>query len=738
MDSNVLEAEPGQTAATPPPTVVVDELPRPAHSALQCLVAVAGHHGISTTVDRLVHDYVLPPMEPPTSVLLKLATKIGLKARAQTLTWNRLVGLGKVFPLLARLANGNTVVVVGPSRQEDTVKIGVLDPLADKRSIFFLDEAQFCAQWKGEVVLLKRAYRLTDENQPFGLAWFVPEILKQKGAFRDIALAAVVLHLLALSVPVFFQLVIDKVLVHHAIATLWVLAAGVGGALLFEAVFSFLRRYLLLAATNRIDMRLSRRTFSHLLALPIDYFEATTAGVTVRHMQQVEKIRQFLTGRLFLTALDCTALFIFVPILFLYSGKLSAVVLLFGLLIAAVVVSLIGPFRSRLKALYDAEAQRQGMLVETIQGMRTVKTSAIEPVQRRKWDDRTARAVQLHLSVGQISNGAQAVTQLLERLMLVAVVAIGAQDVFDSSLSVGALIAFQMLAGRVVGPLVQVVALVQEYQETALSVRMLAEVMGRPPERRPGQAGLTPQLKGAIAFDRVTFRYGLNPVPALDSVSLTIAPGSVVGIVGRSGSGKTTLTRLVQGLYPVQQGVVRFDGIDIREIDLPHLRRSLGIVLQENFLFRGTVRENIAVTRPDAPFEEVVAAARLAGADEFIEKLPQGYETLIEESAANLSGGQRQRLAIARALLPRPRILILDEATSALDPDSEAIFLDNLAAISEGRTVLIVSHRLSTIAGADTIVVMDGGRIVDNGPHADLLTRCSIYRHLWEQQNRHG
>ncbi|HYD64920.1 peptidase domain-containing ABC transporter [Azospirillum sp.] len=728
-DTVVLEAP---AATAPPPTPAP-----PAHSALQCLVAVAGHHGIQTSVDRLVHDHVLPPHEPKTGVLLALARTLGLKATASKLTWAKLVGLGAVFPVLARLKNGNTVVVVGPRKEGDTVAVGVVDPLADKRTVFFVDEAAFCAQWQGETILLKRTYKITDEEQPFGLGWFVPEILKQKGAFRDIALAAIVLHFLGLSVPVFFQLVIDKVLVHHSISTLWVLAAGVAGAIAFESTFGFLRRYLLLAATTRIDMRLARRTFSHLLALPIDYFEATSAGVTVRHMQQVEKIRQFLTGRLFMTALDCTALFVFVPVLFLYSGTLATVTILFGLAIAAVVVALIGPFRTRLKALYDAEASRQAMLVESIQGMRTVKSSAIEPVQRRKWDQRTARAVDLHLNVGQISNVAQSITQVLERLMLVAVVTLGAQMVFNQGLSVGALIAFQMLAGRVVGPLVQIVGLVQEYQETALSVRMLAEVMGRPPERRTS-GGLAPQLKGGIAFDRVTFRYGTNPTPALDSVSIDIPAGSVVGIVGKSGSGKTTLTRLIQGFHPVQQGVIRYDGIDIREIDLAHLRRSLGVVLQENFLFRGTVRENIAVTRPDAPFEEVVAAARLAGADEFIETLPQGYDTLLEENASNLSGGQRQRLAIARALLPRPRILILDEATSALDPDSEAIFMTNLAAISAGRTVLIVSHRLSTIASADLILVLDGGRVADRGTHAELLQRCSIYRHLWQTQNRHS
>jgi ATP-binding cassette subfamily B protein len=280
------------------------------------------------------------------------------------------------------------------------------------------------------------------------------------------------------------------------------------------------------------------------------------------------------------------------------------------------------------------------------------------------------------------------------------------------------------------------VSLVQSYQEAELSVSMLGKVMNTPPERSANAGGLCPAINGNIEFERVRFRYRPDGRPVLDDVNLRIPAGTVVGVVGRSGSGKTTLTRLIQGLYPLQEGVIRLDGVDIREIDLPHLRRSIGVVLQDNFLFRGTLRDNIAITRPGATLDEVAAVARLSGADEFIERLPQGFDTWIEEGAANLSGGQRQRLAIARALLMHPRLLILDEATSALDPDSEANFMANLAGIAAGRTVLIVSHRLTTLVRCNAIIVFEQGRIIDGGAHSDLLQRCPMYQHLWNQQHR--
>ena len=377
------------------------------------------------------------------------------------------------------------------------------------------------------------------------------------------------------------------------------------------------------------------------------------------------------------------------------------------------------------------------MLVETIQGMRTVKSLAVEPQRRRDWEARSARAVDMHFRVGKISMTAHTAMTLLEKLMSVSIIAIGAYAVFDQSLSVGSLIAFQMLSGRVVSPLVQIVSLVNEYQETALSVRMLGEIMNRPVEGLRESGGLEPPVQGRIEFEGVNFRYAPTSPPALDNLTFTIPAGKVVGVVGRSGSGKSTLTRLIQGLYPVQEGVIRMDGIDIREINLAYLRRNIGVVLQDNFLFRGSVRENLSVTKPGAGFDEIVAAAQMAGADEFIERLPQGYDTLLEENGANLSGGQKQRLAIARALLPKPRILILDEAASALDPESEAIFLSNLGKLVVGRTVIMVSHRMTTLTRADAIMVMNRGQIVDAGRHDELIKRCQIYAHLWQQQTQY-
>jgi ATP-binding cassette, subfamily B, bacterial HlyB/CyaB len=707
------------------------------HSTIQCVAALAQHHRLAVNPERLIEDYALVAQEPTPATVLRIATDIGLKARHDQLNWDSLQAQGGVFPLIARMNDGNCVIVMRASA-EGQGQVAILNPLADQPTeILWIDRERFCKQWSGEVFLMKRLYALPEQNQPFGFRWFIPEILKQKAALRDIAIAAMAMHFLALASPVFFQLVIDKVLVHQSLATLWVLGIGIVVALVFDSLFGFLRQLLTLAATNKIDMRLTRRTFAHLLSLPIDYFETTTAGVITRHMQQVEKIRGFLTGRMFFTVLDATSLLIFLPILFTYSVKLALIVLVFTLMIATVVAAMVPTFQRRLNDLYQAEGERQSMMVETIHGMRTVKALAIEPTQRRLWDQRSAQSINMHFRVGKISITGNAITDFLGKLLPVVIIVLGAQEVFDQTLSVGALIGFQMISGRVVAPLIAIVGLVNEYQETALSVRMLGEVMNRAPEGRASAGGLRPDLVGEISFDEVTFRYPGSSIAALDRASFTIAAGTVVGIVGRSGSGKTTLTKLIQGLYGVQEGIVRFDRTDAREMELAHLRRQIGVVLQENFLFRGSVRENIAAAKPESTFEEIVAASEAAGAAEFIERLPQGYNTLLEENASNLSGGQKQRLSIARALLSRPRILILDEAASALDPESEAIFIRNLSRIAVGRTVIMISHRLSTLVNANAILVMQHGRLMDSGRHEELLTRCETYQTLWNQQTSH-
>lgn len=707
------------------------------HTTIQCLAALAQHHRLPVNPERLIEDYALVSEEPAPATLLRIATDVGLKAKFDKLSWDGLQAQGGVFPIIARMSDGNCVIIMGASAK-DGGQVAILNPLADNATeVLLIDREKFCTRWQGEVFFVKRLYALPEQNQPFGLRWFIPEILKQKAALRDIAIAAIAMHFLALASPIFFQLVIDKVLVHQSISTLWVLGVGIVIALVFDALFGFLRQILTLSATNKIDMRLTRRTFAHLLSLPIDYFETTTAGVITRHMQQVEKIRSFLTGRMFFTALDATSLLIFLPILFTYSVKLALITLVFTFLIGGVVAAMVPTFQRRLNDLYQAEGERQSMLVETIHGMRTVKALAIEPTQRRQWDQRSAQSINMHFRVGKISITGNAITDFLGKLLPVVVIVIGAQEVFDQTLSVGALIGFQMITSRVVTPLIAIVALVNEYQETALSVRMLGEVMNRPSEGRASAGGLRPDLAGEISFEEVTFRYPGSSAAALDRASLSIPAGAIVGVVGRSGSGKTTLTKLIQGLYSVQEGIVRFDRVDAREIELSHLRRQIGVVLQENFLFRGSVRENISAAKPDATFEEIVAAADASGAAEFIERLPQGYNTLLEENAANLSGGQKQRLSIARTLLTKPRILVLDEAASALDPESEAIFIQNLSRIAVGRTVIMISHRLSTLVNANTILVMQQGRLVDSGRHEELLTRCETYQQLWNQQTSH-
>lgn len=708
------------------------------HTGLQCLVAIARHHGVDLTPERLVHDYALDERSVTTRLLLRMARDAGLRARSTRMAWSSLVRLGDAYPVLAELDNGNWVVIAGApvSDHGGESRLRVLDPLAERAELLLLSEEQFSRRWRGTIVMLKREYKMTDTDQPFGFRWFIPEVIRQRRLFGDVAVAAFVLYALGLTTPIFFQLVIDKVLVHQSYATLTVLTIGIGVALIFDAAFTFLRRYLLLYATNRIDIRVATRTFSHLLSLPITLFEQASAGVLVKHMQQTARIREFLTGRLFLTLLDGISLFVFIPFLLLYSVKLTLVVVGFAALVALVVVVLVGPFRRQLQDLYKTEGDRQALLVETVHGMRTVKSLALEPRQRRVWDDRSAASISVRYRVEKISTAAQSLTGLVEKLMGVAIIGLGALDVFNGTMTIGALVAFNMLAGRVSGPLVQFVTMIHEYQDVALSVRMLGEVMNQRPERSGRTNGLRPDLKGMIQFEDVSFRYVADGAPALDGVSFSIPSGTVCGIVGRSGSGKTTITRLIQGLYPIQQGLLRIDGFDVREIDLVHLRKSIGVVLQDNFLFRGTVRDNIAAAKPDATLDEIAEAARMAGAEEFIERLPRGYDTMLEENAENLSGGQRQRLAIARALVTDPRLLIFDEATSALDPESETIIRDNLRQIASGRTVVIVSHRLSTLVDADAIVVVERGKIADIGRHDQLVSRCVTYRHLWNQQTR--
>ena len=474
-----------------------------------------------------------------------------------------------------------------------------------------------------------------------------------------------------------------------------------------------------------------------MLSLPLQYFESSTAGILAMNVQQTEKISQFLTGRLFNVLLDASTLPILLVVMSFYSSKLTFVVLCFALLLAGVMIVFLPTYRGYLEKLYQADGRRQSILVETIHGMRTIKSLAIEPARKEEWDDAIVDTVRRYGSVGRLMALSSVLTTGLEKIMQITIIGLGVTDVFDGSFTLGSLIAFNMLSGRVTGPLVQMVSLINDYQQVVLSVKMLSGMMDCKPERDSAQSSVRPVINGKLAFENVTFCYPGSVTPAVNRVSFEIEEGQMIGIVGRSGSGKTTITRLVQGIHTAQEGLIRLNNVDIRHLDLGHLRTNIGVVLQDNFLFHGTIRENLAIAKPSASLEEIIDVVRLAGAEEFIDRLPCSYDSVVEEGGANFSGGQRQRLAIARALLLHPRLLIFDEATSALDPDSEAIIQENLEDIARNRTLIIVSHRLSSLVKSDAILVLEQGKLEDFAKHQTLVERCDVYQHLWHQQTKH-
>jgi ATP-binding cassette subfamily B protein len=704
------------------------------HTALRGLFIVALRAGVQLKPE----DFAVAEDTDTVGSVLRVMERAGLKGQTVQLRGRQgLSELDDVFPVMALRNDGFWLVVMSTVDGPDGMSVAIVDPRDEQQGICLVPRERFLAEWSGLVVTCKRARPQHEEVRPFGLNWFLPELSRQRRHFLDVALVAAMSIVISFSTPLMFQLLIDKVITHHSYQTLSTLVIIFCVLVGFDAVFSYTRQYLMIFITSKIDARLASRAFKHLVSLPLAFFEGATAGVLARNMQQTETIRGFLTGRLFQTMLDAMALPLMLVMLLLYSVKLTLLVLVFSGAIAAVIGIMVPTFRRRLEQLYSAEGSRQAHLVETIHGMHTVKSLALETAQVSRWEDKLAAGIRCRAVVGRISAAASVITQSLDKLMQISVLGLGSVSVFDGTLSLGALVAFNIVAGRVTGPLVQMVALINEYQQVALSVRMLGTVMQHPPERDPNQTSMAPPISGRLEFDHVSFSYPGQASRVLDRVSFNLQEGQIMGVVGRSGSGKTTLTRLVQGIETAAEGVIRLDGFDIRHIDLTHLRRSIGVVLQDNFMFRGTIRQNIAAARPDTGLDEIVEAARLAGADEFIDRLPRSYETMVEENGANLSGGQRQRLAIARALLLRPRLLIFDEATSALDPESEAIIQQNLNEIARGRTLLIVSHRLTSLTQADAILVLERGTVLDVAPHAVLVERCDSYRRLWQQQTKH-
>jgi len=667
--------------------------------------------------------------------LLRLAKmqgkEAGIRARSVRSSFDKL----ERMPVPA-LANGpNGWFLIGRVQGgEALIQLALPQSGADGSAIRKVDRAALEAMWSGELVLLTTRENVAGQAGKFDVTWFIPQIVKYRRLIGEVLLITLALNLLGLAAPLFFQNVVDKVLVHDTLDTLTVLAIGYVAVSLWETAFGWLRTRLYSRTSQKIDVELGARLFRHLLGLPIGYFEARRVGDIAMRVRQLETIREFLTNASLTVLVDPVFTVVFLGVMWIYSVKLFVISVLTIPAYIAVALFVTRPLQARIEEKFERGAANNALLVESIGGIQTVKAGAVEPQWQERWERQLAGYSMASQRVIDLGNSGSQLIQLISKLNLAAILYFGAGAVIHHQLTVGGLVAFNMFAQRVSGPVIRMAQLWQDFQQVRIAIARLGDVLNQPTEPGAGSRTALPAIRGDIAFDGVKFRYSLDGPWTLDDIDLAIPAGTSLGIVGSSGSGKSTLTKLLQRLYVPQGGRILIDGVDIAQIDPAWLRRQIGVVLQENLLFNRSIRENIALANPAMPLEAVVEAATLAGAHEFIVRLPQGYDTVVEERGANLSGGQRQRLAIARALVTKPRILILDEATSALDAESEEIIQTNLKAMSAGRTVLIIAHRLSAVRQCDHLIALEAGRIVERGTHDELLRAGGRYADLHRRQ----
>jgi ATP-binding cassette, subfamily B, bacterial HlyB/CyaB len=704
----------------------------PLDRGLRALVGIAAYYRIGADPVQLARELALGAREAHEGDLVRAAKLVGMKARlVEKATAERLATLPT--PAIVRMASGAFMVFGG---RNPSGLCRLVDPISHAVQEVTLEDLARDIGGQALLVARKIGGAGVDPRQ-FGMRWFLPTIWRYRRPLGHVLAASLFVQIFALTTPLFFQVVVDKVLTHRGYETLFVLVGGLVAIGMFDVALQYLRTYALSHTTNRIDVELGQRLFGHLLRLPISYFETRSTGQTVARVRELETIRNFLTGQALFSALDLLFAFVFVGVLFAYSWSLTLIVLAGIPFYVVIGFSVRPPLRELVKEKFNRGAASQQFLVETIVGVNTVKSAAVEPIMRAQWEEKLAAYVKTSFAAAMLGSGGQLAIQYISKLTTAALLLFGAKAVIDGELTVGGLVAFNMIASQAVQPILRLSQIWQDFQQVQISIERLGDILNTPPESSSAARLLPPTPRGAIEFRRVGFRYRPGAPGVLKDVSLAIRPGETIGIVGPSGSGKSTLTKLVQRLYLPNEGQVLLDGADLNHVDPAWLRSHIGVVLQENLLFNRTVHENIAFANPAMPRARVIEIARLAGADEFIDKLPEGYDTLIEERGANLSGGQRQRIAIARALATNPRILIFDEATSSLDYESERIVQRNMRRIVKDRTVIIIAHRLAAVRGCDRIVGMADGRIVEVGSHAELLRRPGgLYAYLWGLQSQ--
>lgn len=685
--------------------------------------------GINVTKEQMSHFTTNIQMDE--IALLNFAKQLHLKAKIIKCEYDRLREINT--PIIAKNKNGDFFIIVKSNKDIVNEKIMVMNPDKGIPELITLDELNEI--WDRTAIIIAKK-GIIDRDAVFGFKWFIPSIMKFKTEFMQVLLAVFIIQIIGLLTPVMTQVVVDKVLVHNSRSTLMVLAIGIAISYIFELILGLAKNYVFTHTTNRIDVILSSRLFKHLFSLPLRYFESRRTGDTVARVRELDSIRNFLTGTPLSALIDLVFIFVYIVVLFFYSVPLTWIVIA-SIPVFALVSLIVTPlFKKRLDEKFNAGAETQSYLVETISGVQTIKSYALEPKLEKKWGDLQADYVKAGYRTAMVASAANMLSQFIQKMFDLIILVAGAYAVMKGNFTVGQLVAFRMLAGRVSGPVLRFVQLWQEYQQASLSVKRIGDIFNSVPEPNPGSNISLPDILGNIKFENVVFRYQMDTPEVIKKVSFEIKEGDIVGIVGRSGSGKSTISKLIQRLYIPESGKILIDGIDISLVDPSWLRTQIGVVLQENFMFNGTISENISIHCKNVSMDKIIMAAKTAGADDFIMKMQNGYDTVIGERGVGLSGGQKQRIAIARAILNNPRILLLDEATSALDYESESIIQNNLKDICRGRTVIIIAHRLSTLKDADKIMVVDNGEIAEYDTPVNLLNKKGLYWHLHKQQAR--
>jgi ATP-binding cassette subfamily B protein len=690
------------------------------NTAAACLTMVAQHLQNPAQLEWVQRQ--LRSTHPKNVV--EAGEKLGLQLRRLQTTWSDLGQLS--FPALLYWQQSDWVVVY----EVRCGRLIIANPLNPSKTCESHPKSVVEAAWNGQLWQVE----LIQKQDKFNLSWFLPAVWRYRWLLLEVLLASFTLQIFGLATPIITQVIIDKALVQESLSTLDVMAIALLGIASFEAILGILRIFIFTHTARRLDLGLSAQVFRHLMQLPLAYFEARRVGDTAARVQELENIRQFLTGTALTVILDSLFVVMYLALMFYYSVSLTWVALAVIPLFAVLILVSTPILRSWLNQTFNQNADSQSFLVETITGIHAVKAHAAERPSRERWEGLFARYIRTDFKASTASKISSNIGTFLTSFSYLLILWFGAKLAINQQLTIGQLVAFQMLSARVTGPLLRLVQLWQNLQQVLLSVDRLGDVLNVAPETEPGVGLVLPPLQGQVTFEQVFFRYRPNIEPILRGISFTVQPGMFVGIVGRSGSGKSTLSKLLQRLYLPESGRILIDGFDIKSADLASLRQQIGVVLQDDFLFNGSILENITLGNPDITSEQVVAAARLAVAHDFICELPQGYESNIGERGTGLSGGQRQRIALARLFISQAPILILDEATTALDSETEQQVLQNIQRIAQNRTVFMSAHRFEPLKRADLILVLEKGVLMEQGTHSQLMQKKGLYWSLYQRQ----